>query len=101
MRTTLCTASVVLTRLKLPASITNRAGPFLCTLRPQGASSNLWAATAQRVIVIGGTSVGPRHIWWNFVASSEARIERAKQDWAEMRMGTVPGDDEFIPLPTN
>ena len=43
--------------------------------------------------------VGPRHIWWNFVSSSEARIERAKRDWAEMRMGTVPGDDEFIPLP--
>jgi hypothetical protein len=45
--------------------------------------------------------VGPRHIWWNFVSSSEARIERAKQDWAEMRMGTVPGDDEFIPLPSS
>ena len=44
-------------------------------------------------------AVGPRHIWWNFVSSSEARIERAKHDWARMRMGTVPGDDEFIPLP--
>ena len=33
------------------------------------------------------------------MSSSEARIERAKRDWADMRMGTVPGDDEFIPLP--
>ena len=49
-------------------------------------------------IVVGGAPVGPRHIWWNFVSSSEARIERAKRDWAEMRMGSVPGDDEFIPL---
>ena len=32
---------------------------------------------------------------------SQMRIERAKRDWAEMRMGSVPGDDEYIPLPTN
>jgi redox-sensitive bicupin YhaK (pirin superfamily) len=66
-----------------------------------GVTVPLKAETEARVIVIGGTSVGPRHIWWNFVSSSEARIERAKQDWAEMRMGSVPGDDEFIPLPSS
>ena len=64
-----------------------------------GVTVSLKAETEARVIVIGGTSVGPRHIWWNFVSSSEARIERAKQDWAAMRMGSVPGDAEFIPLP--
>jgi redox-sensitive bicupin YhaK (pirin superfamily) len=66
-----------------------------------GATVPLEADTDARVIVVGGASVGPRHIWWNFVSSSEARIERAKRDWAEMRMGSVPGDDEYIPLPTN
>src|SRR6187551_69644 len=66
-----------------------------------GVTVPLEAETDARVIVIGGSSVGPRHIWWNFVSSSEARIERAKQDWAEMRMGSVPGDDEFIPLPSS
>jgi redox-sensitive bicupin YhaK (pirin superfamily) len=66
-----------------------------------GGTVPLSANTDARVIVVGGTSVGPRHIWWNFVSSSEARIERAKRDWAEMRMGRVPGDDELIPLPTN
>jgi redox-sensitive bicupin YhaK (pirin superfamily) len=66
-----------------------------------GATVPLEAETDARVIVIGGASVGPRHIWWNFVSSSEARIERAKRDWAEMRMGSVPGDDELIPLPPN
>ena len=65
-----------------------------------GVTVPLTAETEARLIVIGGTPIGPRHIWWNFVSSSEARIERAKHDWAEMRMGTVPGDDEFIPLPT-
>jgi redox-sensitive bicupin YhaK (pirin superfamily) len=64
-----------------------------------GATPALRAGSAARVIVVGGSAIGPRHIWWNFVSSSEARIERAKRDWAEMRFGTVSGDDEFIPLP--
>ncbi|HEX7236905.1 MAG TPA: pirin family protein [Gammaproteobacteria bacterium] len=72
----------------------------LAVLR-SGVTVPLTAATEARVIVVGGASIGPRHIWWNFVSSSEARIERAKHDWAEMRIGSVPGDDEFIPLPTN
>jgi redox-sensitive bicupin YhaK (pirin superfamily) len=66
-----------------------------------GASVPLEAETESRVIVVGGAAVGPRHIWWNFVSSSESRIERAKRDWTEMRLGSVPGDDEYIPLPTN
>jgi redox-sensitive bicupin YhaK (pirin superfamily) len=72
----------------------------LAVLR-RGATVPLEAETDARVIVIGGASVGPRHIWWNFVSSSEARIEQAKRDWAGMRMGSVPGDDELIPLPTS
>ncbi|MDJ0793018.1 MAG: pirin family protein [Woeseiaceae bacterium] len=52
-----------------------------------------------RVMVIGGDSVGERHIYWNFVHSSEARIEQAKDDWREGRFEMVPGDGEFIPLP--
>jgi hypothetical protein len=70
----------------------------LAVLR-RGAMVSLRAAAETRVIVVGGAPLGPRHIWWNFVSSAEARIERAKRDWAEMRMGTVAGDDERIPLP--
>jgi redox-sensitive bicupin YhaK (pirin superfamily) len=66
-----------------------------------GMTVPLEAEADTRVIVVGGAALGPRHIWWNFVSSSEARIEHAKRDWAEMRMGSVPGDDEFIPLPNN
>jgi redox-sensitive bicupin YhaK (pirin superfamily) len=66
-----------------------------------GSTVTVGAETETRAIVIGGAPVGPRHIWWNFVSSSEARIERAKRDWADMRMGRVPGDDELIPLPNN
>jgi len=53
------------------------------------------------VMLLGGAPLeGERHIWWNFVSSSKARIERAKDDWRARRFPAVPGDDvEFIPLP--
>jgi redox-sensitive bicupin YhaK (pirin superfamily) len=53
------------------------------------------------VMLLGGDALdGERHIWWNFVASSPARIERAKADWKAGRFGRIPGDEaEFIPLP--
>ncbi len=64
-----------------------------------GADVSLRASVDSRVVIVGGEPLGSRHIWWNFVSSSEERIERAKRDWAEGRFDRVPGDDEFIPLP--
>lgn len=59
-----------------------------------------------RIMLLGGETLnGPRHIWWNFVASSQDKIEQAKADWAKGdwasgRFQLPPGDDaEFIPLP--
>ncbi len=64
-----------------------------------GAALELEATADSLVMVIGGASLGARHIWWNFVSSSKQRIEQAKQDWRDGRFAPVPGDDEFIPLP--
>jgi len=33
------------------------------------------------------------------VEVSAERIEQAKQDWRQQRMGTIPGEHEWIPLP--
>ncbi|HYX36143.1 MAG TPA: pirin family protein [Oligoflexus sp.] len=54
-----------------------------------------------RFVLLGGAPLdGPRFIWWNFISSSNERIEQAKRDWKEGRFATIPGDDlEFIPLP--
>jgi redox-sensitive bicupin YhaK (pirin superfamily) len=53
-----------------------------------------------QLLLLGGASLdGPRHVWWNFVSSSSERIEQAKADWRAGRLGNVPGDAEFIPLP--
>lgn len=60
----------------------------------------LTAIEDSRIVFIGGENIGSRHVWWNFVSSRRERIEQAKQDWAEGRFPTVPGDEkEFIPLP--
>jgi redox-sensitive bicupin YhaK (pirin superfamily) len=53
------------------------------------------------VMLLGGASLGPRFIWWNFVSSSRERIEQAKADWSAQRLGTVEGETEFIPLPAH
>jgi redox-sensitive bicupin YhaK (pirin superfamily) len=67
----------------------------------QAGAAEVRALVPSRFVLIGGAPVdGERHIWWNFVASSPERIERAKVDWREGRFGIVPGDErEFIPLP--
>lgn len=67
----------------------------------KGHATTLHAVTDARVMLLGGAPIdGKRHIWWNFVSSSEERIERAKADWKEGRFPKVPGDEaEFIPLP--
>lgn len=54
-------------------------------------------------VLLGGDSIGSkRHIWWNFVSSSQGKIEQAKEEWRTGRFGIVPGDEaEFIPLPVS
>lgn len=52
------------------------------------------------VMALGGEPIGERLIWWNFVASTQARLDAAKADWQAGRMPLPTDDDhEFIPLP--
>ncbi|MGJ3700394.1 pirin family protein [Variovorax sp. AFSI2.2] len=67
---------------------------------PDGQGAVLSSTTAVRLMVIGGEPLdGPRYITWNFVSSRRDRILEAGSDWAAQRMGHVPGETEFIPLP--
>ena len=59
-----------------------------------------------RLMLLGGATMeGPRHLWWNFVASSKERIDAAREawragDWRHGRFQLPPGDDgDFIPAP--
>ncbi|MGX9349638.1 pirin family protein [Shimia sp. W99] len=78
----------------------------MMVFRPGDAITVTAGEQGARLMALGGETLnGPRHIWWNFVASSKERIEEAKQawakgDWENGRFHLPPGDaDEFIPLP--
>ncbi|MCO4841116.1 MAG: pirin family protein [Rhodobacteraceae bacterium] len=87
------------------AGDTFEAGRMM-VFRPGDAITLTAGPNGTRLMLLGGETLnGPRYIWWNFVASSQDKIEAAKQSWAEGdwdhgRFKLPPGDtDEFIPLP--
>ncbi|HLA32447.1 MAG TPA: pirin family protein [Pseudomonas sp.] len=66
---------------------------------PEGEAFTLSACMASHLVLIGGESLGPRRINWNFVASDPALIEQARQRWAAQDWPRVPGESERIELP--
>jgi redox-sensitive bicupin YhaK (pirin superfamily) len=103
-------------RLQLPGSIEERAiyvlsgevdvsgdvfdAHKLLVFKP-GDEIVITAKTAAHFVILGGASIGSkRYIWWNFVSSSQEKIEQAKEEWRTGRFDIVPGDEQdFIPLP--
>lgn len=78
----------------------------MMVFRPGDAITVAAGPQGARIMALGGETLnGPRHIWWNFVASSQERIDKAKEewraaDWGQGMFDLPPGDDaEFIPLP--
>ncbi len=72
----------------------------MVVFEPGGGDAEFDAVTGTRLMLLGGDPLdGKRYIWWNFVSSSEQRIEQAKADWKGGKFRAVPGDKEFIPLP--
>jgi len=58
------------------------------------------ASATTRLVLLGGPPVGHRLIYWNFVASSQDKIDRAKQAWRAQTFAPIPTDhDDFVPLP--
>jgi redox-sensitive bicupin YhaK (pirin superfamily) len=66
----------------------------------KGADAVLTSVGPSIVMLLGGEPIGERFIEWNFVSSSQERIDQAKADWRAGRMRLPYMDDqEFIPLP--
>jgi len=86
------------------AGDTYTAGQMM-VFRPGDRMSVTAGETGARLMLLGGETMGPRHIWWNFVASSKEKIDEAKEawregDWQNGRFQLPPNDNaEFIPLP--
>lgn len=65
-----------------------------------GAAPAITADTEVRAMLLGGAPIdGKRLLWWNFVASDEALLEKARTEWEEGRFPAIPGETGFIPLP--
>ncbi|MGR9320085.1 pirin family protein (plasmid) [Rhizobium leguminosarum] len=80
--------------------------PQMMVFRPGDRITVTAGGQGARLMALGGATLsGPRHIWWNFVASSKERIEEAKAEWRAQNWGKgrfdLPVDDrdEHIPLP--
>jgi hypothetical protein len=55
-----------------------------------------------RLLAFGGTPVGARYSWWNYIHSSLERIEAAKAEWRAGRVELPRGDTEsFTPAPAD
>jgi redox-sensitive bicupin YhaK (pirin superfamily) len=53
------------------------------------------------VVLLGGPPLdAPRFLWWNFVSSERDLILQAQAAWSQQRFPQVPGETEYIPLPS-
>nr|BFD32325.1 pirin family protein [Pigmentibacter ruber] len=54
------------------------------------------------LVCFGGTPYPEkRHIWWNFVATRKELIKEAAEKWKNQKMGSIPGELEYVPLPSD
>lgn len=79
----------------------------MMVFRPGDAITLHAGPTGARLMMLGGDTMSEsRYVWWNFVASSQEKIDAAKEawqqrDWANGRFRLPPDDnDEFTPAPT-
>ncbi|MGL4316524.1 MAG: pirin family protein [Pseudomonas sp.] len=66
---------------------------------PEGEELLLSACGECHLALIGGEPLGPRRMYWNFVASDPALLDQAKQRWASGDWPQVPGETARIELP--
>ena len=72
-----------------------------------GAAPIVKTTAASKLMLLGGAPLGKRLIWWNLVATTQERIDRAKADWkasadngfTDTAFSLPPDESEFIPLP--
>lgn len=58
------------------------------------------ALASARFLAFGGTSIGARYLWWNYMHASLDSIEAAKAEWRQGRVKLPYGDTEsFTPCP--
>jgi redox-sensitive bicupin YhaK (pirin superfamily) len=65
-----------------------------------GAQIVLQAKRGAHVMLLGGEPFPePRHVYWNFVSSSQDRIKQATDDWRNGRFPRIAGEPDCVILP--
>lgn len=65
-----------------------------------GSEARVEAREPALAMLLGGAPLdAPRHMSWNFVSSRQERIAQAERDWSAQRLGSVPGETDWLPLP--
>jgi len=85
-------------RLKIGRSVIE---PFTTPVFARDETIVIEALEPSRFMILGGEPFPEqRFIWWNFVSTSQERIEQAKADWSAGRFGSITGEEtDIIPLP--
>ncbi len=66
-----------------------------------GVNDVIATVSGARIMLLGGEPLaGDRFILWNFVASSREKVRAAGDRWANGGFAMVPGEIDWIPLPT-
>jgi hypothetical protein len=74
----------------------------LLVLKPKEELTLTADSQTAHILLLGGEPMNEkRFIWWNFVSSSQERIEQAKKDWKSGEFAPVPEETESIPLPAD
>ncbi len=75
-------------------------GPKQLLVAKEASLCEFTMAENTTLYIFGGEPFAePRHIYWNFVASSPEKIEEAKERWLKQEFPKVPGETGFVPLP--
>lgn len=66
----------------------------------RGSSLKVFAPSDCRFVILGGTPFAePRHIYWNYVSSSQEKIDAADRAWKSGEFPQVEGEPNVIPSP--
>lgn len=72
----------------------------LGTLKAGQSATVIAGDDGARIAIVGGKSLGERHMWWNFIATDKDRVRKAMADWEACKFPTVdhdPGEPATAP----
>jgi redox-sensitive bicupin YhaK (pirin superfamily) len=75
------------------------AATTMAVLEPGDVVSAPRRSDGARFVVIGGATIEPVRMWWNFVARDAAAIEAAARRWESGGFDPVPGESERVAMP--